>query len=215
MFYTREQEKAEEIYNKAISTPTRIMIANSIFSGCKIALDIFQDKSNLLIPGSAYYDSAFRLGFIINKILVHQINDNEFCEISYFEPDRGHGRRTIEYKTNNVTIQLKKTNKRNKLPEPAKYRLKKAADNQMILDFGKNYNIADMYMLVTYTHRRLVLDYIQIGMPNEDYTGWLNSWDLLQYIQKEQTERIVQNYGTQVQEEYQEAIEKKYKISLK
>jgi len=35
-----------------------------------------------------------------------------------------------------------------------------------------------------------MLDYVQIGVPKEDYSGWLQRWNLIQYIQDEKVEYI-------------------------
>lgn len=215
MFSTEKEDKAAEIYERQFLVPVRSMIANSILSGLRIALKITADPSNFALPKSAYFNAACDLGFITNKVLVCLIDDDNFSGVLYSEPKRGHGRPCIEYKVNGITFQLKKENNIKKLPQRANYRVKQSADNQMILDFGKDYGPIPIYMLVTYNHKKFMLDYMQIGVPKEDYSDWLQRWNLMPYIQEEQVEYIIKNYSTQIKEEYREKIDKKYNILLK
>jgi len=215
MFSTEKEEKAVEIYEKQCMVPVRSMIANSILSGCRIASKINEDPSNFALPKSAYFNTACTLGFIANKVLVHLIDDDNFSGVLYSEPKRGHGRPCIEYQSNGITFQLKKENNVKKLPPKANYRVEQSADNQMILNFGEDYGPIPLYMIVTYNHKKFMLDYVQIGVPKEDYSDWLQRWNLMPYIQEEQVEYIIKNYSSQLKEEYQEQIDKKYNISLK
>lgn len=215
MFSTEKEEKVTEIYENQCIVPVRSMIANSILSGCRIASKINEDPSNLSLPKSAYYNTAYTMGFIANKILVRLIDDDNFSGVLYSEPKHGHGRPCIQYQSNGITFQLKKETSVKKLPPRANYRVKQSAQNQTVLDLGAEYGPIPLYMLVTYNHKRFKLDYVQIGVPKEDYSDWLQRWSLMQYIQEEQVEYIIKNYSTELKEEYQEDINKKYKISLK
>lgn len=215
MFLTEKEEKAVQIYENQLLVPVRSMIANSILSGCRIASKIISDPSNFALPRATYFNTACELGFIANKILARLIDADNFLGVLYSEPKRGHGRPCVEYNSNGITFQLKKENNVNKLPPKAIYRVEQSAENQLILDFGNDYGPVPMYMIVTYNHKKFKLDYVQIGVPIEDYSGWLQRWSLMPYIQEEQVEYIMKNYGTQIKEEYQEKIDKKYNISLK
>lgn len=213
MFLSEEEEKAQYIFDIILKDPEKSLMANSIFSGLRIAKETFNREPNIILPRSAYFFTAYNLTYCINKVLSNLIDKNQFSTLSFVETSSG--RPDIEYKTNSgINIQIKKEKSKEKLPISSKHRLKRSANNQILLDFGDNID-EEIYMLVIFDHKAFNLRYMQIGIPKDDYSGWIRKWNLMAFVKQDQVEEIVKTNGPIIREEFIEKINKEYKLALR
>ena len=71
------------------------------------------------------------------------------------------------------------------------------------------------YCLVTYNHKRFDIKYIQIGVPDKNYSKWLFTENLLMYIDNDLAERIEKAYSNDIREEIANNIKKDFKLEVK
>lgn len=73
------------------------------------------------------------------------------------------------------------------------------------MDFGDNID-EEIYMLVTFDHKAFNLRYMQIGIPKDDYSGWIRKWNLMTFVKQDQVEEIVKTNGPIIREEFIEKL---------
>lgn len=78
MLESRDELIAAEIYRNNITDITKHMIANSVQSACTTCQNIISNASAIGIPRSKSFDTACRLSFILNSILIKSIDENQF-----------------------------------------------------------------------------------------------------------------------------------------
>ena len=55
MFLSEKEEKAQYIFDIILKDPEKSLMANSIFSGLRIAKETFNREPNIILPRSAYF----------------------------------------------------------------------------------------------------------------------------------------------------------------
>lgn len=218
MFETCEQHTYENLYIERIPPILTGLVASSIYSALKIGKNFVLTHPEL--PRTAYYQAACDLPYNINYIIMQHIEAPAYrtLDIVSKEPRSIHGRPQVEYEYNNACIHIKKNKIANRLPKASLYRQTNSQNNssQMSLDFGEDYRMKPpVFMIVTYNHKRLDLDYIQIGFPKPDYSGWICRWDLTNSVDHDFVENIQKTAGPELNHRSEELIDKQYKIGLK
>ena len=218
MFDSKESVNADKIYNDCLEIPVRQLIANAVFAACKYSLDWKNKDLGRRLPRNEFFKAACDLRYVINRFLVHQIEDNPVLNMRFSEKLCGKGCPVAEFHKANVTFHVKKNNNINTLPQKADYRQEKSTVNQIPLDFGENFTAYEnIYMIATYNHINFTLKYLQIGIPSADYSHWAGRWDLMSYIKRDDVDHIIKRYGLLIRQDIDENdnIRKSYKLSVK
>ena len=184
-----EEINSEKVIRENIPVIIKKIIATSIYMAMKYARD--QSFQCLQLPKTYYFKAAVELRFIIAKFIVKYIDDNNFVNVKYNENINEKGLPTPEILVDNIVIHLKKHNNPETLPCNSKKREMESLKNvQLTLGFEEEHSY---YCLATYDHKRFNIKYIQIGMPNENYSKWLGRENLLGYIDLDLAERVEKN----------------------
>lgn len=209
---TIEEVSAEKCIRQNIPVLTKSIFATSILLSMKYARDVANDCP--LIPRTFYYNASNQLRFIIYKLIVKYIDDNNLGEIKFHEPRNEKGLTIPEFIVNsNVTIHLKKTLNSEKLPVFSQARKEKSIVNEQLSLPFEDFN--NYFCLVTYNHRKFNLKYMQIGVPDKNYEKWLYTENILTYIDKDIEENIDKNYSNEIKEDFNRKTQKEYKLAIK
>ena len=215
MLESRDELIAEEIYRNNVTDITKHMIANSVQSACTTCQNIMLNASAIGIPRSKSFDTACRFSFILNSILTKSIDENQFSQLTYDEIYMGHGRPIVHYRSGNVIFHIKKETSANRLPQGARYRIEETKGNEQILLFPETVEAPPAHMVVTFNHREFQPIFIQIGMIDPTYERWLFRDNLLSYIQSETVESMQKTYGTTLEQQAIERVQKNFRLEMK
>lgn len=217
MFETNDEMIIEKMYN-SLNDSVKHQIANVIQTACIISQNSLNDATALGIPQSKYFRLACDLSFCIDSVFSAYIDSNNMSGLTYGEKKTGHGRPVIRYEIidGSIAFHIKKERNPRKLPSAAKFRCKEMADNQQLfLKFPDLPQEEAINMVVTFNHKHFDLQYVQIGVSNYDYTGWLRRFNLMPYIQPEMVEYMQKEYEPEVKEEFIEKVNKQYKLEMR
>lgn len=146
------------------------------------------------------------------------IDKNNLSIIRYSEDKQGRGRPVILFHCGNAVMHIKKNDNKEKLPAKAMFRKEEAKNNvQLTLNFEGIEDSKPCCMIVTFNHKRFRLEYVQMGIPDENYEHWLRKWSLMEYISHDNVENIVNEYKPELlkQVEETENIKKKYDLEVR
>lgn len=217
MFETIEERNADEIFSQ-IDDNLKQMIADAVQAACIISQNVMEDTTAPGIPKTKWFNTACNLGYVISTLLTKMIDNNNLSTIRYSEDKQGRGRPIIHFHFGNAVMHIKKNANKKKLPSKANFRKEEAKNNvQLTLGFDEIEDSKPCCMIVTFNHRRFRLEYIQMGIPDENYEHWLRRWSLMEYISKDNVENIVNEYGPELFKQVVEAenIEKKYSLEVR
>ena len=204
-------------------TPARRIIASSIFAACDIARSTC-DQKLLMLPKRSYWREAYGLQFTIDDILTQYCEKPEIERLK-FEPNEIRiptcGFPYSEYSSDLGDFHVKKTDKKGALPEAKYQRVRKAQSNQTNL-FDDPETLFDSdtmtYAIITFGHSKFNLEYVGIGFPEGDYSGWASEFiDISDSVVLSMVENIKRDKGESLREEFinQEEIQDKILVSLK
>lgn len=214
MFESKEELDVVKAFDEHFPTIAKEMIATAIQAGCIICQDVISNACAMGIPKSKMFNQACSLGFIINKILTESIDSSNTPTMTYEEDTVGHGRPIVHFNAGGFCLHIKKNQSPRRLPKGSKFRREETYVNQQLtLEFFDS-SQKPIYLIVTYNHRNFHLQYVQIGIANSDYTGWLHRWNLVNYIQPERAEVIRNEYGAAIRENA-ERIAKTYRLEMR
>lgn len=219
MFEDAQQKAYAQLYSEGLTKPFRELVASSIYSAVVMSRDFIRDHPEL--PLMNHYRAACDLQFKIPELIAKLIESPEysFLNVIVMESTMHTVRPQVEFELNGIGVHVKKHRNAKTLPGMSGYRVDHAKNNdlQMALDFG----ITEMkeetkpFAIVTFNHKRFNLDYIQIGFPKEDYSGWIGRWSLMSDIEMDIVETVKKKYAPEFKEELAHKIAKEYKIDLR
>lgn len=217
MFETVEERKADEIFSQ-IDETFKHMIADAVQAACIISQNVMEDTTAPGIPRTKWFNTACNLGYVISTLLTKMIYKKNLPDISFSEDKQGRGRPVIHFHCGNAVMHIKKNDNKEKLPAEAMFRKEEAKNNvQLTLNFDGIEDSKPCCMIVTFNHKRFRLEYIQIGIPDENYERWVRRWSLMEYISHDNVENIVNEYEPELLKQVVEAenIKKKYSLEVR
>lgn len=214
MFESKEELRVTHLFEKRFPTIAKEMIATAVQTGCVICQNVMSDSSAMGIPKSKMFTQACSLGFIINTVLTKAIDDSNMPTMTYEETTVGHGRPVVHYLVDGFRLHIKKNRNAHTLPKRSQFRIEEtSANRQLSLGFEEAVQ-KPMNLIVTFNQKSFRLRYVQIGIADYDYRGWLHRWDLMNYIQPERVEVMRNEYGPAIRENF-EHIAKTYRLEMR
>ena len=217
MFETVEEKNADIIFSQ-IDDKFKHMIADAVQAACIISQNVIDDTTAPGIPRTKWFNTACNLGYVISTLLTKMIDENNLPIISFSEDRQGHGRPIIHFHCGNAVMHIKKNDNKEKLPAKARFRKEEAKNNvQLTLNFDGIEESKPCSMIITFSHKRFRLKYVQIGIPDENYERWLRRWSLMEYISRDNVENIVNEYKPELLKQIAETenIKKKYSLEVR
>ncbi len=209
MFENNDEVMAKNLIDDIISTEAKRIIATSIFLAMKIAKKVCMKKPNL--PLTSKYEAGCILRFIIYEIAAEMSEKYPLAHLRYAETSANNP--VDFYFSDKAKLHIKKCANQEKLPELSRVRAQNAKINNQLSLFDEE-EYATYFCLVTYSHKGFGVQYIQIGVPNADYTGWLYRVSIMEYIDIDQAEEIEKMYGDEMEAAMQEKIQKNFGLTL-
>lgn len=207
MFNTDTEKQAEQILNEGIPTRVKTIIATCIFVAMKEAVKTCAKHPEL--PKRSRYDAGCQLRFNIDYLIAKVADEEPLARITYSEIG---GNNSAEFVYDSrITMQVKKHPDYEELPDQSVNRRANSLKNQGSL-------FEDMitgYCLVTYDHQNFECSYIQIGVPDAEYTTWLATEPLMEYIDVALAETISKTYSDDLQAAItDETIQKDFNLAI-
>lgn len=200
---------AEKILYEVLTPRLKTILATCVHVAMKESKKFWAE--HLLMPKASRLNACHQLRFNIYN-LIAAVAENE--PASRLTVKDIQGNEAPEFIFDSLTtIQIKKNGKKNKLPEPSRSRKTNAVkNNEQSLFAGTEY--AGCYCLVTYNHDNFECSYIQIGIPDAEYTCWLQCEDITNYVEHELAESIEKQYGDEIQVAIAENIHKQFGLTI-
>lgn len=206
MFETITENQAKKILSEGIAPRTKSILATCIFVAMQEAIKTCAKHPEL--PKSSRYDAGCQLRFNIDYLIAKVADEEPLTRITYSEIS---GNNSTEFVYDSrITIQVKKHSKYKELPDQSLNRKINSLKNQGNL-------FEDMitgYCIVTYNHKNFECSYIQIGVPDAEYTTWLATEPLMQYIDIALAEEITKTYSNDLQVVSDENIQKDFNLAI-
>lgn len=208
MFITNEVKQAEKIIFEVLPPRIKQIFASAIYCGMKQAESIWREHPEL--PKHGRYNAGCQLRFIISYLLT-EIADNELtARLTYTEAAGNTS--PVFWWDSRIKIQVKKHNKPEELPKETADRASNAKRNQGSLFEADEF--AECYALISYDHKDFKCKYIQIGIPDANYTQWLKVERIEDYIDMDAVENINKNYSKSLESAFSEEITKQFGLTL-
>ena len=209
MLFSETQDKANKVLYNEIPYELKSVIATSIFTANRMAKKIWEKNCNL--PKIGKYDAAFRLRFIIYRLLAKFADEKMGYGLTYTETS---GTNSPLYIWNGrIQFQLKKHINNKTVPAASLDRLKKSQKNEQGSLFDDE-EISEWYCIVTYDHKDFMIKHISMGIPNAQYNGWLAFEDIARYVDIDEAEEIEKHYLADMESAVEEEISKTYKLEI-
>lgn len=164
MFESNEEKQAEKILFEILPPRVKQIFASAVFCGIKQAESIWREHPEL--PKNSRYNAGCQLRFIISYLLT-KIADNELTARLTYTETNGNSSPDFLWGSR-IKIQIKKHNSPDELPPISSNRTSNAKSNEASL-FSLD-DFSECYALVTYHHKNFQCTYIQLGIPNAEYT---------------------------------------------
>lgn len=207
----------EELFPDAVKT----LVASNIFVACEMSKQIAYGAEMINLPRRATWLAGHSLPFFIERLMTKAIDQSMVGKFpfNYREEKVPRGAFTyVEYYCSLGKFHIKKVPKEGKLPPASYHRVSNALANKLALDFGPNYipqGVHVPFSIITYGHTKFNLEFIGLGFPKYDYSGWADNVAISDSVSKETVETIRKENAPALKEEFQEKIEKNFDLKLK
>lgn len=209
MFNSDNEISARILLEADLSPRVKQIMATCIIEAHRIAKEFWIKNGNL--PKTSKYDASSQLRFIIFRLVAKMVDSEPAARISYMEP--GFNNSPDYWYDSRIKLQIKKCANANKLPNRSCDREKNAQINNQISLFNSD-EFSSGFVLVTYNHKDFDIQYIQLGVPDADYTRWLHQEPIMDYFDKDMAEEIQKTYVDEMEKAYTEEIKKNFGLKL-
>jgi len=206
----------EELFPDAVKT----LVASNIYVACEMSKQVACGEM-AKTPRRATLIAGHSLPFFIERLMTKAIDQSVVGKFPYHyrEEKVPKGAYTyVEYYSSLGKFHIKKVKKEGKLPSAAYHRISNALSNKLILDFGPEYIPQGVYVpfsIITYGHTKFSLDFINLGLPFYNYTGWADIIPISDSVSPEMVENIKKENVPELKEEFRGRIEKQPLVKLK
>lgn len=209
MFNSDNEISARILLEADLSPRVKQIMATCIIEAHRMAKEFWRKNGNL--PMTSKYDAGNQLRFIINRLVAKMVDREPAARLNYMET--GFNNSIDFWYDSRIKLHIKKCVNANKLPNPSCDRKKNAQINNQISLFEQD-AFSTGFVLATYNHKDFDIQYIQLGVPDADYTMWLHKESIMDYFDKDMSEEIQKTYGAEMEKAYTEKIKKNFGLKI-